>query len=95
MYKRQIDNPLWRALTGSMHLSYPEAAIIPSIVTGGTDSRFFREKGTVAFGAGLLSNKIDAGEFMRRFHGHNERIDVESLRLTTKLWLDVVDRLWA
>ena len=90
-----IDNPLWRALTGSMHLSYPEAAIIPSIVTGGTDSRFFREKGTVAFGAGLLSNKIDAGEFMRRFHGHNERIDVESLRLTTKLWLDVVDRLWA
>lgn len=89
-----IDNSLWRALNDSMHVAYPDAAIIPSIVTGGTDSRFFREKGTVAFGAGLLSNKIDIGEFMRRFHGHNERIDVESLRLTTKLWLDVVDRLW-
>ena len=24
-----------------------------------------------------------------RFHGHNERIDIESLRLTTNLWLDV------
>jgi acetylornithine deacetylase/succinyl-diaminopimelate desuccinylase-like protein len=35
------------------------------------------------------------GEFMNRFHGHNERIDIESLRLTTKLWLDVVERLWA
>ncbi len=89
-----IDNSLWGALNDSMHLAYPDAAIIPSIVTGGTDSRFFREKGTVAFGAGLLSNKIDIGEFMRRFHGHNERIDIESLRLTTKLWLDVVDRLW-
>ncbi len=89
-----IDNSLWTALNDSMHVAYPDAAIIPSIVTGGTDSRFFREKGTVAFGAGLLSNKIDIGEFMRRFHGHNERIDIESLRLTTKLWLDVVDRLW-
>ena len=28
------------------------------------------------------------------YHGHNERIDIESLRLTTKLWLDVCDRLW-
>ena len=29
-----------------------------------------------------------------RFHGHDERIDIESLRLTVGLWLDVVDRLW-
>ena len=26
---------------------------------------------------------------MSRFHGHNERIDVESLSLTTQFWLDV------
>jgi acetylornithine deacetylase/succinyl-diaminopimelate desuccinylase-like protein len=31
---------------------------------------------------------------MNRFHGHNERIDIESLKLTTQLWLDVLDRLW-
>jgi acetylornithine deacetylase/succinyl-diaminopimelate desuccinylase-like protein len=89
-----IDNPLWTALTGSMSEAFPEARIIPSIVTGGTDSRFFRQKGVVAYGAGLLSARLDAGEFFRRFHGHNERIDRDSLRLTTQLWLDVVDRLW-
>jgi acetylornithine deacetylase/succinyl-diaminopimelate desuccinylase-like protein len=77
-----------------MRVAYPEAAIIPSMVTGGTDSRFFRQRGVVAYGAGLLSASIDAGEFFKRFHGHNERIDVASLRLTTRLWLDVVDRLW-
>lgn len=89
-----IGNPLWTALTSSMADAYPEANIIPSIVTGGTDSRFFRQRGVVAYGAGLLSREVDGGEFFRRFHGHNERIDRESLRLTTKLWLDVVDRLW-
>ena len=35
-----------------------------------------------------------AKEFLNRFHGHNERIDTDSLRLTTQLWLDVCDRLW-
>ncbi|MEM9467019.1 MAG: M20/M25/M40 family metallo-hydrolase [Actinomycetota bacterium] len=89
------SGPLWDALTDSMHLVFPEAAIIPSLVTGGTDARFYRQRGSVAYGAGLLSAEIDTGEFWKRFHGHNERIDLLSLRLTTKLWLDVVDRLWA
>jgi acetylornithine deacetylase/succinyl-diaminopimelate desuccinylase-like protein len=89
------DNPLWDALASSMKAAYPEATIVPSIVTGGTDARFFRKRGAVAYGAGLLSSQVDTQEFFRRFHGNDERIDVESLRLTVQLWLDVVDRLWA
>lgn len=89
-----IDNPLWGALTSAMAEAYPEARPVPSMITGGTDARIYRSKGAVAYGAGLLSPAISAGEFFRRFHGHDERVDVDSLRLTTKLWLDVVDRLW-
>lgn len=89
-----IGNPLWNALVSATKPAYPEATVIPSMVTGGTDSRFFREAGAVSYGAGLLSAKLDVGEFSRRFHGNNERIDVDSLRLTTQLWLDVADRLW-
>jgi len=85
---------LWRALTESVQMAYPDARVMPSMVTGGTDARFFREKGVICYGAGLLSPQLGLGEFLNRFHGHNERIDVDSLRLTTKLWLDVVDRLW-
>ena len=85
------DTPLWSALVDSIQMSYPGAKVMPSMVTGGTDARFFRHRGIPAFGAGLLSTKVGIGEFMSRFHGHNERIDIESLRLTTKLWLDVVD----
>jgi len=88
------DTVLWDALTDSIQMSYPGARVLPSMVTGGTDARFFRRRGVPAYGAGLLSSQVGMGEFMSRFHGHNERIDVESLRLTTKLWLDVCDRLW-
>ena len=43
----------------------------------------------MAYGAGLFSPALDAGSFSSRFHGHDERIDIESLALTTHLWLDV------
>lgn len=88
------DNRLWDTVVTAMHAAYPEAQIVPTLVTGGTDSRFFRRRDAVAYGAGLLSPTVDAGEFFTRFHGHDERIDVDSLRLTVQLWLDVVDNLW-
>ncbi|MEL6985671.1 MAG: M20/M25/M40 family metallo-hydrolase, partial [Actinomycetota bacterium] len=88
------DNRLWETLSASIAKAYPEALVVPSMVTGGTDARFFRNQGSVAYGAGLLSHRVDAGEFARRFHGHDERIDVDSLRLTVQLWLDVVENLW-
>jgi acetylornithine deacetylase/succinyl-diaminopimelate desuccinylase-like protein len=30
------------------------------------------------------------GEYSLRFHGHDERVDIESLRLTTELWERVI-----
>ena len=88
------DTPLWSALTDSIQMAYPGADVVPSLVTGGTDARFFRKRGIPAYGAGLLSSDLQLPEFLNRFHGHNERIDVKSLELTTQLWLDVCDRLW-
>jgi acetylornithine deacetylase/succinyl-diaminopimelate desuccinylase-like protein len=58
-------------------------------MVGFTDARVYREIGAVAYGAGLLSPALNAGEFGRRFHGNDERIDLDSLRLTTDLFTDV------
>lgn len=66
---------------------YPQAELFPGLMTGGTDGRFFREKGTVVDGAGLFSPSVDRAAVNSRFHGNDERIDVESLRLCTDLWL--------
>ena len=88
------DTRMWEALTDAIHVAYPGAQVVPSIVTGATDSRFFRQRGVPSYGAGLLSSDVSLEDFLNRFHGNDERIDVESLRLTTHLWLDVLDRLW-
>ncbi len=84
-----VNTPLWDALQKSINDPFPDARLSPQMVVGFTDSRIYREMGAIAYGAGLFSPSIDAGEFGMRFHGHNERIDVESMRLSTKLWLDV------
>jgi len=89
----RIDTPLWDSLQKAVAHHFPAARLTPSISVGFTDSRVFRDLGSVAYGAGLLSPELGPGEFSTRFHGNNERIDVESLRLTTQLWLDVVHDL--
>jgi acetylornithine deacetylase/succinyl-diaminopimelate desuccinylase-like protein len=82
----RTDTPLWDALHRAVTNPFPAARLTPQLVAGFTDSRIYRELGAVSYGAGLFSPSLDAGEFGSRFHGNNERIDVESLALTTRLW---------
>ena len=88
-----IDTPLWDAIQRAVTKPFPGAALLPSLTVGFTDARIYRELGAVAYGAGLLSPDLDSGAFSQRFHGNDERIDVESLRLTTDFWGDVVREL--
>jgi acetylornithine deacetylase/succinyl-diaminopimelate desuccinylase-like protein len=37
-----------------------------------------------------MSPQLAATDFISRFHGHDERIDLESLRLSTRLWLNLI-----
>ncbi len=90
-----VGTPLWDALARAVNRPFPTARLTPQLVVGFTDARIYREMGAVAYGAGLFSPSLDAGEFGSRFHGHDERIDVESLSLTTRLWLDVATELLA
>jgi acetylornithine deacetylase/succinyl-diaminopimelate desuccinylase-like protein len=85
----RIDTPLWDSLARSIAKPFPAARPTPQLIVGFTDSRVYRNMGAVSYGAGLFSPDLDPSDFGRRFHGHDERIDVESLRLTTGLWLDV------
>jgi acetylornithine deacetylase/succinyl-diaminopimelate desuccinylase-like protein len=86
----RTDTPLWDALQRAVEVPFPDARLNPQFSVGFTDARVFRELGAVAYGAGLFSPAVDPADFGRRFHGHDERVDVESLRLTTELWERVV-----
>ncbi|MFB0928223.1 MAG: M20/M25/M40 family metallo-hydrolase [Acidimicrobiales bacterium] len=83
-----LDTPLWDVLSGIMKSAHPGAHIQPSLITGGTDARFYRAAGSVAYGASLFSAGMRAEVFADRFHGNDERIDVESIGLTTELFVE-------
>lgn len=89
----RIDTPLWDSLQRAVNMPFPSSRLSPQFTVGFTDSRIYREMGSVAYGAGLFSPTLDAGAFGSRFHGNDERIDIESLGLTTRLWHDVVTDL--
>ena len=86
----RTDNPMWDALQRSVNKPFPAARLSAQMMVGFTDARIFRRMGSVAYGAGLFSPDLQAGDYASRFHGNDERIDVDSLRLTTQFWLDVV-----
>lgn len=88
-----MGNPLWDSLQKAVNNPYPDARIDPGFIVGFTDARVHRELGAITYGAGLFADSLTKAEYGSRFHGNNERIDVESLGLTTQLWLDVIDDL--
>ena len=42
--------------------------------------------GATAYGFGLHSTRIPYTEYPLMFHGHNERVDTESLKLSALMW---------
>lgn len=84
-----MDNDLWASITKNTQIAYPGASIVPGLIVGGTDARFYRHRGRVAYGAGLFSPSMDFSTFGSRFHGHDERIDVESLAMATDFWVNI------
>ena len=84
------DTPMWDAIESAVHAADPTARVEPGLIVGGTDARYYRPHGSVVYGAGIFSPDIDMADFGSRFHGNNERIDLESLRLVTDFWDRIV-----
>lgn len=81
--------PLWDSMANAVGRQFPTAELSPHLIVGFTDSRVYRKKGAVAYGAGLFSPSLDPISYADRFHGNDERIDVESMALTTQFFIDV------
>ena len=86
-----VDTPLSRSLAKVSAALVPGSSTVPFMLTGATDARFFRRMGAVAYGSGLFSERISFAEFASMFHGDNERVDLESLDLVTRLWEGVLE----
>jgi acetylornithine deacetylase/succinyl-diaminopimelate desuccinylase-like protein len=80
------DTPLWDSMGRVASKLVEGSALVPFLTVGATDARFFRRAGSVAYGFGLFSRRLSFDDFASMFHGNDERVDIESLVLSTKLW---------
>ena len=83
-------NPLWDSIVSGIETHTGSRAVLPTMMTGATDARFWRAKGTIAYGVGLHDDAIGFGEFLSLFHGRDERVSIRSVDLTTELLATVL-----
>jgi acetylornithine deacetylase/succinyl-diaminopimelate desuccinylase-like protein len=81
-----LGTPLVDAMARVTQAIVPGSKIIPRLTGGGTDARYFRWKGIPSYGFALHSQRIPYTEYPLMFHGHNERVDTETLRLSAAMW---------
>ena len=87
-----MDNVLWDAIADSVEDLEGHRNLLPTLMNVGTDARFWRPKGTVAYGVGLFDDRMTFSEMLALFHGHDERVSVESVKRTTALYEKVLHK---
>jgi acetylornithine deacetylase/succinyl-diaminopimelate desuccinylase-like protein len=83
------NSTIWATLRRAVCRAHPDGRLAPMLFTGGTDGRHLRALGVPVFGFGLLSATLDPATYWSRFHGDDERIDLDSLWLSTAAWEQV------
>ncbi len=70
----------------------PGCRVAPILMTGGTDSRFFRSMGSVCYGFHPRLAEVQYDKFFTREHGVDERIAVRDLVFGTSVLFETVRR---
>lgn len=89
------SGPLWEAIGDAAESITGSRRRLPMLIPVTTDARFFRTRGAIAYGVGLFDDRMSFGDMIRLFHGHDERVSVGSLELTTRLLESTITRFGA
>jgi acetylornithine deacetylase/succinyl-diaminopimelate desuccinylase-like protein len=81
---------LYRALAAESKAQWPEAEVTPYLFQAGTDAGAWRNRGIPVFG--IYPYPISTDE-LRRMHGNDERVSVESLRQGTEMLFRTLKRV--
>ena len=85
------DTPLYEQIVNVLKEFEPNCSIAPILLTGGTDSRFFRKIGSICYGFQPLRSDMPYGEILKTIHGIDERISIENLVFGTSVLYNVVE----
>ncbi|MGE5555079.1 MAG: M20/M25/M40 family metallo-hydrolase [Methanocella sp.] len=86
------NTPLYSAITSVLRELEPDCGIAPSMITGGTDSHFFRDMGSIAYGFHPMRPDEPVHLLEKRMHGIDERITIENLVWGTSVLYEAVKR---
>ncbi len=86
------QTPLYKAITDVLTEFEPTCGVTPTLTTGGTDSRFFRETGSICYGFHPMRPDEPNDELEKRMHGIDERITIENLVFGTSIFYETVKR---
>ena len=85
------ETGLFRVIEDVTRTHFPDATVVPAVLTAFTDSHFLRDLGITAYGYDPFAVPL---EDLAGVHGNNERISVENIRQGVAVMLDLVER-WA
>jgi acetylornithine deacetylase/succinyl-diaminopimelate desuccinylase-like protein len=86
------QTPLYNAITDVLKEVEPGCGITPTLTTGGTDSRFFREIGSTCYGIQPMRPDEPIDLIEKRMHGIDERITIENLVFGTSILYEAIKR---
>ncbi len=87
-----MDTPLYDQIVDVLKEFEPNSSAAPILLTGGTDSRFFRKIGSICYGFQPIRADMPYGEILKTVHGIDERISTENLVFGTSVLYNVVER---
>ncbi len=90
-----LDTPLYKQIILALEEFQPECHVTPVMLTGGTDSRFFRKLGSICYGFHPIRPETSYSEMQKTIHGIDERISEQNLVFGTSVIYDVVQRFMA
>jgi acetylornithine deacetylase/succinyl-diaminopimelate desuccinylase-like protein len=83
---------LWEVIASSVEAIEGHRRLVPAMMTVVTDARFWRAKGTIAYGVGLFDDRMAFSEMLALFHGNDERVSVAAVEKTLRLYVEILDR---
>jgi acetylornithine deacetylase/succinyl-diaminopimelate desuccinylase-like protein len=87
-----LDTSLYGLIADVLKDFDPTCSVAPDMLTGGTDSRFFRKMGAVCYGFHPMRLDMPYGKMKEGIHGIDERISIENLVFGTSVLYEVVER---
>lgn len=84
------DSPLFEVIKEVLHAHAPEAVVIPTMLTGGTDAKHVSRLGTKVYGFSPEQYNGMAG--WSGVHGHDERIGVRAFQWGARVMYEVVEK---